>query len=387
MNRALVEQTHLGDSLASRPQTGEDVRKYKYGPRLSFYVADTIKAAEVVASRHLSGEEKKTLLRGAVEDALDLAQPLLFSWGRVGQKKVECVILRGADHVRPVDPGQVIGPLERTALRMSREEIGPRQWKAIMLPGTLENGKALFSAEHLIVWDGCSASVSTLQGLSEILKQRNQHLISLTIVCPIMSDLAPERLSEVAERLGININVLCFGLYHVERYGWHGKTETDLVVPSDKILHSNPLVKIPKRQIMAYRNSYGIKPNKRGPCIVGDISQSMSDDRQDVLEYIVSTIEEWTEFCNIPVPGYLLVSLAKLLPLNQDVKNVLDGQMWMLGGGEIPKSEWSPSWTEFRLFRNYWKELTQMLGDLKAGGFLGQPESKESSGKGSIATA
>ncbi len=273
-------------------------------------VCDTEPAAQMAASRHLFGDVKTEFFRGTSADALGHISDYVFlGWPQV----TECVILRGADHVRPTNVAKVIGrPTIRTAPRFKRREISPGNWTAELIRSDSENLAVLFRANKVLGEDGCSASGSTGVAFLWLLKTQNPQLSSVTFFCPIMGDIALERMALQARRLDIHLTVVCFGVYKVLPIGWKEKTETDIIIPNDdaEILRSNILA-IPPRQIVAYRTAY--KPNgKRGPCIVGDVGESTSNERSELLGYVDTTIAELGEFCNISIPDELIQGQSDL---------------------------------------------------------------------------
>lgn len=285
-------------------------RLYRFRYRgTTVLVCDSVLAAEVAASRGLFGEAKKELFRRAVADLLRHTRDVLFwKWSEV----IECVILRGADHVRPLNMSELLRrQAVRTAPRFKRECNAQGGWTAYLHEDESENLAWLFRANQVLIEDGCGAGGSTGVGTLRTLKERNPNFVEATFLCPIMGDLALERTVAEAERLGVKLTVVCFGVYHVLPVGWRGKTDTDIIIPEDdQEIVSSDILAVPRRQIEAYRALYQPK-NGRGPCIVGDVGESMSDDPAEVGQYIQMTTEEWREFCGTPVPESLLAAVSR----------------------------------------------------------------------------
>lgn len=302
LNNAIVSWNH--------PEKGvwlNNLRQYDY-QGATILVADTALAAEVVASRFLFGEAKKDLFRRAVSEILVNASEFLF---RGWQEVTECVILRGADHVRPPNMSELIKRRAiRTAPRFKRKEISPGNWTAELFEKDSENLNGLFRADNVLIEDGCGASGSTGVAALWLLKIKNPKFDAATFLCPIMGDIALEKIVAQARRLRVRLTIVCFGVYKVMSIGWKGKADTDIIIPNDEqeIACSNILA-IPARQFSAYHDLY--QPDGiRGPCIVGDVGESMSDDPQEVERYVSMTIEEWGEFCDTPVPESLLFAVS-----------------------------------------------------------------------------
>lgn len=296
------------------------------------FVVDSRLAAQAVASRHLCGTEKRKLFRAAVADAWKHNGDYILGndWP---EPLVECVILRGADHVRPSHPGQLIGrTITRTAIRLHRSEVSPGNWAAVIVQGESENTDALFASRQVILWDGCSASGCTLKAAIWLLRQNRPDLASVLIVCPFMGGLALRRVAEQARELNIHLTVLCFGVYRVAPVGWLNKTETDIYIPlSDAVIDQSHSLAIPERQRRAYRALYqpreisstGVANSDDGFCLVGDVGESMAAASEDgaatlakleeQLRYVDETIDSWPIFCQNPIP-------AKLRQAGEDLK-------------------------------------------------------------------
>ncbi|MFH1098617.1 MAG: hypothetical protein V1723_01710 [Candidatus Uhrbacteria bacterium] len=288
----------------------------------SVFVADTVLAAEAVASRHLCGREKQILFRDAVADIWRQAgSAVLGDWsGDV----VECVVLRGADHVRPENPADLIGrKMVRTAIRLHRREVSPGNWAAEIVKGEGENENVLFAAEQVVVWEGCSASGSTLTALLHLLKHQNG-LGRVLVICPFMGGFALRQMEDLARALKIQLTVLCFGVYRVAPQGWENKTWTDIYIPSDRAIDDSRSLAIPSRQRRAYRLAYrpreiisgeGISGevswDDDGFCLVGDVGESMGSPEEQ-LQYVRDTIRAWPVFCGTPVPDDLARTRARL---------------------------------------------------------------------------
>lgn len=304
LNNAVVSWDH--------PEKGvwlNNLRQYNY-QGATVLVGDTALAAQVVASRFLFGEAKKELFRHAMSDLLAHTSEFLFlGWPEV----TECVILRGADHVRPPNMSELLRrKTVRTAPRFKRKEISPGNWTAELFVKESENLDSLFRANRVLIEDGCGAGGSTGVATLWLLKTKNPGFAEATFLCPIMGDIALEKIVAQARRLNIRLTIVCFGVYKVMSIGWKGKTDTDIIIPNDEteIVGSNILA-IPARQILAYDTLY--QPDGgRGPCIVGDVGESMSDDPQEVERYIRMTVEEWREFCETPVPESLLAAIPRV---------------------------------------------------------------------------
>jgi len=127
-----------------------------------------------------------------------------------------------------------------------------------------------------------------------------------------MGDIALERMALQAQRMNIQLTVICFGVYKVLPIGWKGKTETDIIIPNsnEEILQSEILA-IPHRQIQAYRQAYKPKVD-RGPCIVGDVGESTSKEVCELLGYFSTTIEELGGFSDMPIPQDLTDGYTEL---------------------------------------------------------------------------
>lgn len=303
---------NLDNAVASwdHPEKGvwlNKLRQYDY-QGTTILVADTALAAQVAASRFLFGEAKKELFRHAMSDLLVNTLEFLFlGWPEV----TECVILRGADHMRPPNMSKLLRrKVVRTAPRFKRKEISPGNWTAELFEADSENLDSLFHANRVLIEDGCGAGGSTGVAALWLLKTKNPKFDAATFLCPVMGDTALEKIAAQARRLGIRLTVVCFGVYKVMSIGWKGKTDTDIIIPNDEaeIIGSNILA-IPNRQFSAYHALYQPDGN-RGPCIVGDVGESMSDDPQEVERYVRMTIEEWREFCETPVPESLLAAVS-----------------------------------------------------------------------------
>jgi|GEM_PF-4210216 len=285
------------------------------------FIADTAMAVRAVTSRHQFGGDKQRLFREATADML------LHAWPVVGRDwpdgpVVETVIMRGADHVRPHDPGALMGRSTiRTAIRLQRFEASPGNWTARWDEGSglNENLNALFAAPAVVVWDGCSASGSTQKGLLWLLKQRNPHLSRVLVICPFMGGLALRRVAEQGEEIGVHIEVLAFGVYRVAPIGWGGKTETDIYIPPDPVLVGSQSMAVPLRQREAYRRFYqprtlntdGSAGGDDGMCLVGDVGESMGSP-QEQRAYVRSTIESWPIFCEAAIPDSLIHAQREL---------------------------------------------------------------------------
>jgi len=272
-------------------------------------VGDTALAAEVAASRFWFGDAKKELFRKAVSDLLNHTAEFLFcGWPEV----VECVILRGADHVRPSNMSELIRRKAiRTAPRFKRKDDAQGVWTANLYEEESENLGQLFRANRVLIEDGCGAGGSTGVGVLRLLKSRNPNFTMATFLCPIMGDIALKRTVAEADRLNVKLTVVCFGVYRVLPVGWNGKTDTDIIIPvDDGEIASSDILAIPDRQIRAYHSLYQPK-NGRGPCLVGDVGESMSDDSKEVASYVQMTVEEWREFCGTPVPDSLLTAASR----------------------------------------------------------------------------
>ncbi|MBI5221999.1 MAG: hypothetical protein HY980_00675 [Candidatus Magasanikbacteria bacterium] len=305
--------------LPAADQPADLLFRYRYSTT-DVFVADTELAAKAVCSRHLCGTEKQQLFRQAVGDVWQHCGSHILGNDWPGEI-VECVILRGADHVRPENPGALIGrQMARTAIRLHRSEVSPGNWAARVVEGESENTKLLFRSNKVVVWDGCSASGSTLKSILWLLRQKNPTISRVLIVCPFMGGLALRRAADQARELAICLSVLCFGVYRVAPIGWEDKTETDIYIPSDSIIGPSHTLAIPERQVNAHREFYqprevsleGVNINDDGFCLVGDVGQSMAAVGRDgavmvaqmreQLEYVLSTMRAWPVFCQSKIP-------------------------------------------------------------------------------------
>lgn len=304
--------------------------RYDYSTAKVF-VVDSEFAAQAVASRHLCGKEKQDLFRGAVADAWRHCG--VFAMGRdwPAHRITECVILRGADHARPENPGELVGRrMTRTAIRMHRAEVSPGNWAATIVEGESENTNLFFQSRDVVIWDGCSASGSTLKSILGLLKTKNPLFRRALIVCPFMGDIALERVADQTRELGVRLSVLCFGVYRVAPIGWQGKTETDIYIPPNEIVDPSRTLAVPQRQREACHKLYqprevslgGVSINNDGFCLVGDVGESMAAAHEndavtiaqlkEQYRYVRNTIQSWPEFCQSSVPGKLFATEAKL---------------------------------------------------------------------------
>lgn len=294
------------------------------------FVTDTELAAMAVSSRHLCGTEKQQLFRQAVGDAWQNCGNYVLG-GDWPCEVVECVILRGADHVRPESPGALINrPMVRTAIRLHRSEVSFGTWAAKVVSGESEGEEALNASNCVLIWDGCSASGSTLRAILWLLKKTNSSFARALIVCPFMGGLALDRVAKLAKELKIHLSVLCFGVYRVAPIGWENKTETDIYIPPDSIIIPSHTLAVPERQARAYREFYqprevsleNVSISDDGFCLVGDVGQSMAAageesvvtvaQRREQLEYVLSAIGAWPVFCQSAIPIELRVARQKL---------------------------------------------------------------------------
>ena len=188
----------------------------------------------------------------------------------------------------------------------------------------------LKASKNVLVWDGCSASGSTLKAILWLLKKANRAFARALIVCPFMGGLALRRAADLARELNIRLSVLCFGVYRVAPIGWEGKTETDIYIPPDSVIGPSHTLAVPERQIQVHRKFYrprevsteGVHINDDGFCLVGDVGQSMAavgeDDavtvaqREEQLDYVLSTITAWPVFCQSEIPAELYETKREL---------------------------------------------------------------------------
>lgn len=297
------------------------------------FVTDTELAARAVNSRHLCGTGKQQLFRRAVGDAWQHCGDYVLDndWPR---EVVECVILRGADHVRPENPGALINrSMVRTAIRLHRSEVSFGTWAARVVSGESEGEGVLYASSHILIWDGCSASGSTLRAILWLLKKTNSSFARALIVCPFMGGLALDRVAKLAKELKIQLSVLCFGVYRVAPIGWENKTETDIYIPPDSVIGPSHTLAVPERQVLAYREFYQprevslteVSINDDGFCLVGDVGQSMAAageesavtvaQRREQLEYVLSTMNAWPVFCQSGIPSELCEAERELKAL------------------------------------------------------------------------
>jgi hypothetical protein len=289
---------------------GDKLLEYVYG-ETNVFVTDSALAAEAVASRHLCGQPKERLFRKATADMWQHCSRMVLGDDWI-DPITECLILRGAKHVRPENPGELIGrPMVRTAIRLHRWEASPRYWVAAQQKDEEEkNSERLYQSKEVVVWDGCSASGSTLIALLGLLKKNDlSPLCRILLICPFMGGLALRRVAARAKELRIQLAILCFGVYWVAPIGQGRESETDICIPSDDRIETTHSLAIPYGQIKAHRALF--QPVGDGPCLVGDMGESMGGEKEK-LGYVGKAIQDWQKFCQTPVPRELLNAKEEL---------------------------------------------------------------------------
>ena len=277
---------------------------------VTILVADiTLAAKEVIVRRHRFGPDKQQMFRRATARALDLLSDvfkLAHYWGRDGV--AEYIIYRGANRVRPEDVAGILScKVERTGQRWHRVPDGNGSWFAEPLASTEENLCALKHRRSVLVWDGCSASGSTLVGLIRWMRVNNPQIDNMVIFCPIMGDIAYRRACEAARKFNMKLTIVCLGIYKVLPVGWKGTLETDIVIPAD---HTAGDLLIPARQKESYESFYQPNHEQDRICCVGDVGSSM--DPSEIAQYVAETIKCWPQQCNAPIPQALLSEVSGL---------------------------------------------------------------------------
>ncbi len=261
----------------------------KVGDEVVVYIAEHPSTVALVTGRATVGMGKRVLYQRG------LASTLSAHWYEVAEKEnvlqtsiPVVALLRGGNYIIPPNLQSIMDNVAITGigLKIQRFIDAEGSWRAKVDVSGSYGLEKLKGANVVMFVDECGASGSTpFTGISW-LREYVPTLRKVIFVCPLLGDIAVEKVASV----GFPVSIFSFGIFKVLQVGWK-KTVTDIVVP-EKHDGSN-LIAIPDMVWQGCKQVYGFGENGCCGCVAGDATNTMSENTNVLIAELAEAGEWW----------------------------------------------------------------------------------------------